>query len=230
MERIEPVFTAIITMRSLQTWLTFLLLSVVGVVAASTRAGSVSSRSRRMAPFRVGAATPPTGTNRKQQQPSPQEAFSSWVKTLSQTVLDARRHLTAAAVARSTSIVVMYPADVFKTRLQMQQANPFRLSGGLFNGVGSSLLGQVPYGVLTFGSYELYKDYFLKNERFANVQPIFKYALAAVLGDLTGSGWLCTWVSIYAYTCVCVCVCLCGMFLNKTTFSDGFTICCFCVL
>ena len=43
--------------------------------------------------------------------------------------------------------------------------------------------------VLTFGSYEMYKKSLL--DRFPNVKPIFLYAFAAVLGDLTGSGWLC---------------------------------------
>ena len=61
------------------------------------------------------------------------------------TVLDARRHLVAAAVARSTSIFAMYPVDTIKTRIQMDQANVFRLQG-LYKGVDGSLLGQVPYG------------------------------------------------------------------------------------
>lgn len=61
------------------------------------------------------------------------------------TIKDARRHLVAAAVARSTSIFAMYPVDTFKTRIQMDQPNPLRLDG-VFNGVGGSLLGQVPYG------------------------------------------------------------------------------------
>jgi solute carrier family 25 S-adenosylmethionine transporter 26 len=43
--------------------------------------------------------------------------------------------------------------------------------------------------VLTFGSYEMYKKTMLK--KFPNVKPIFVYAVAAVMGDLTGSGWLC---------------------------------------
>jgi solute carrier family 25 S-adenosylmethionine transporter 26 len=43
--------------------------------------------------------------------------------------------------------------------------------------------------VLTFGSYEMYKRTML--EKFPKVKPIFLYALSAVLGDLTGSGWLC---------------------------------------
>jgi Mitochondrial carrier protein len=101
-------------------------------------------------------------------------ASSTPFQVFVQTILDARRHLTAAAVARSTSIFLMYPADVFKTRLQMKQANAFRLTG-LFNGVTGSLFGQVPYGVLTFGSYEMYKSFLL--DRWPSFPPIFKYAM-----------------------------------------------------
>ena len=43
--------------------------------------------------------------------------------------------------------------------------------------------------MLTFGSYETYKRAFLS--RFPKVNKIFLYAFSAVLGDLTGSGWLC---------------------------------------
>lgn len=43
--------------------------------------------------------------------------------------------------------------------------------------------------VLTFGSYEIYKQQLLN--RFPNVKPALIYALSAVLGDITGSGWLC---------------------------------------
>jgi len=70
----------------------------------------------------------------------------------------------------------------------MKQPNPFRLAG-IYKGVEGSLVGQVPYGVLTFGSYEVYKKMLL--ERFPKVKPVFTYALAAIMGDLTGSGWLC---------------------------------------
>ena len=52
-----------------------------------------------------------------------------------------------------------------------------------------SLIGQVPYGVLTFGSYEIYKQSLLA--RFPSVRPPLVFALSAVLGDVTGSGWLC---------------------------------------
>jgi len=70
----------------------------------------------------------------------------------------------------------------------MGQANAFALEG-LYKGVGGSLFGQVPYGVLTFGSYEMYKKTLL--EKLPNVKPAFVYALAAICGDITGSGWLC---------------------------------------
>ena len=96
------------------------------------------------------------------------------MQTFVETILNSRRHLMAAAVARSTSIFIMYPADVIKTRLQMQQVNALRITG-LFNGVTGSLVGQVPYGVLTFGSYEMYKSYFLDHLP-SSIPPIFKYA------------------------------------------------------
>jgi len=82
----------------------------------------------------------------------------------------------------------MYPIDTIKTRMQMKQGDAFRVSG-LYNGVTGSLVGQVPYGVLTFGSYEIYKQQLLN--RFPNVKPALIYALSAILGDITGSGWLC---------------------------------------
>ena len=43
--------------------------------------------------------------------------------------------------------------------------------------------------VLTFGSYEIYKQALLN--KFPNTKPAFIYAISAILGDVTGSGWLC---------------------------------------
>ena len=156
-------------MKRIRTFLlALLLLTVCNVVAGG---GSGAATSTRTAP-----GSPPT-----KDAEGPLQIFS-------RTILDARRHLAAAAVARTTSIFAMYPVDSFKTRIQMEQANPFRLKG-IFNGVAGSLLGQVPYGVLTFGSYEMYKQTLL--DKFPRTKPIFLYAAAAVAGDLTGSGWLC---------------------------------------
>jgi solute carrier family 25 S-adenosylmethionine transporter 26 len=78
--------------------------------------------------------------------------------------------------------------DLIKTRIQVDHPNPWKIEG-LFDGVGGSLLGQIPYGVLTFGSYEMYKKKL--QERFPNWTPALTYALAAVGGDVTGSIFLC---------------------------------------
>lgn len=110
------------------------------------------------------------------------------IQTFLNVVKESRVHLAAAAVARSVSIFGMYPVDTIKTRMQMGQENVFNLNG-VYKGVGGSLFGQVPYGVLTFGSYEMYKKALLN--KFPGVKPILIYAVSAVLGDVTGSGWLC---------------------------------------
>jgi len=120
--------------------------------------------------------------------PSSRQRGNGPIQIFVQTIQQAKRHLAAAAVARSSSIFLMYPVDTIKTRMQMGQANPLRLAG-IFKGVAGSLVGQVPYGVLTFGSYEIYKE--TLTNRFPNMKPVFVYALSAVFGDLTGSGWLC---------------------------------------
>lgn len=105
-----------------------------------------------------------------------------------QTISNAKHHLAAAAVARATSIFIMYPVDTIKTRIQMSGSSNLKFDG-MYKGVGGSLFGQVPYGVLTFGSYEVYKQYL--TQRFASHNPVILYAIAAILGDVTGSIWLC---------------------------------------
>jgi Mitochondrial carrier protein len=82
--------------------------------------------------FRAGSTTPDS---------SPEGPLVLFLNTIK----EARRHLAAAAVARSVSIFSMYPVDTIKTRIQMGQAKALRLSG-LYNGLAGSLLGQVPYG------------------------------------------------------------------------------------
>lgn len=69
--------------------------------------------------------------------------------------------------------------------MQLSQSIPLKWDC-LYNGVGGSLLGQVPYGILTFGSYEMYK-----HQLPSKLPPILKYTLSAILGDITGSWWLC---------------------------------------
>jgi solute carrier family 25 S-adenosylmethionine transporter 26 len=80
----------------------------------------------------------------------------------------------------------MYPVDTIKTRLQLNQPFSFQ---GLHRGLGASLAGQVPYGVLTFGGYAVYKEQL--RALFPKGSNLSIFTAAAVLGDLTGSAWLC---------------------------------------
>eukprot|EP00562_Extubocellulus_spinifer_P015730 CAMPEP_0178576818 /NCGR_PEP_ID=MMETSP0697-20121206/20666_1 /TAXON_ID=265572 /ORGANISM="Extubocellulus spinifer, Strain CCMP396" /LENGTH=389 /DNA_ID=CAMNT_0020212053 /DNA_START=56 /DNA_END=1225 /DNA_ORIENTATION=- len=163
----------------------------VGAAAAVRRSSSFTSKSSSVLPLssRVPNLKPSLSSRggggsssvETQKGIGPMEIFIHTIK-------EARRHLAAAAVARSVSIFAMYPVDTIKTRMQMEQPNPLN-PRGLYSGVAGSLFGQVPYGVLTFGSYEIYKQALLK--RLPNVKPAFIYALSAIMGDVTGSGWLC---------------------------------------
>ncbi|CAM9157606.1 unnamed protein product [Hapterophycus canaliculatus] len=112
------------------------------------------------------------------------EAWGSFGETLR----SARPHLLAAAFARFASISVGYPLDTIKTRLQLGKAAGMMSIPNMYRGLGSSLVGQVPYGMLTFGTYEVYKTAMLK--RFPEVSPAITFCAAAVLGDMTGSLWL----------------------------------------
>lgn len=165
---------------------------VLGAAAAASAARAPLPRIPSLLPRFVPRGG--GGGTRRQQLPPPllheggEGSSSGPMEIFVRTVRDARRHLCAAAAARCVSIFGMYPMDTIKTRIQMEQINPLRLEG-LYKGVGGSLIGQVPYGVLTFGSYEIYKEALLK--RLPTTPPTLVYALSAVLGDVTGSGWLC---------------------------------------
>ena len=82
---------------------------------------------------------------------------------------------------------------MYKTRMHMSPATrnalpPLQMST-LFRGVFGSLAGQIPYGMLTFGTYEVYKSKLL--EAFPESNPFPLYVASAIMGDLTGSFWLC---------------------------------------
>lgn len=123
------------------------------------------------------------------------ERFTAWQR-FGGALRENRASLVASAVARAVATVVMFPLDTLKTRLQ--SASSARLSsrdalravwaqGRFYNGLGSTLVGQVPYGALTFGTYECYKQLL---EDLDVPSRRLRWVLAAVLGDLTGSLWL----------------------------------------
>lgn len=94
----------------------------------------------------------------------------------------------AGALARGISIAGMFPLDSIKTRLQTQSSHTLSSvirAGGLYRGLAASLVGQIPYGTLTFGFYEVYKTALLKF-----LPKSFAYGLAAAAGDVTGALWL----------------------------------------
>ena len=119
--------------------------------------------------------------------------FVSFIDEFMFSLRQAKDHLIAGAIARGCSIFLLYPLDTIKTRLQMspslRDALPSMTSLSLFNGVLGSLAGQIPYGMLTFGSYEVYKTNLIS--ALPNVPHTALYMLAAILGDLSGSFWLC---------------------------------------
>jgi len=119
--------------------------------------------------------------------------LQSFVSEFRSTVVNAKDHLIAGATARGVSIFLLYPLDTIKTRLQMSpsvRATMAPISSlSLFKGVFGSLAGQIPYGMLTFGSYEVYKSKLLT--AFPSARPEAMFMLSAILGDLTGSFWLC---------------------------------------
>eukprot|EP00613_Pedinella_sp_CCMP2098_P054792 CAMPEP_0171896538 /NCGR_PEP_ID=MMETSP0992-20121227/47626_1 /TAXON_ID=483369 /ORGANISM="non described non described, Strain CCMP2098" /LENGTH=363 /DNA_ID=CAMNT_0012524547 /DNA_START=12 /DNA_END=1100 /DNA_ORIENTATION=+ len=108
-------------------------------------------------------------------------------------VVNAKAHLVAAGCARAVSIFAMYPVDTIKTRLQMGlpalTSQTLKGVGALYKGAGSSLSGQIPYGMITFGSYEVYKEYLETN--YPSMSLGLRTLIAAVAGDITGSVMLC---------------------------------------
>jgi len=77
--------------------------------------------------------------------PKPKYPGQGVLKTFTKTIGESKKHLAAAAVARSISVFAMFPVDTLKTRLQMGKSIDWSLNK-LYGGVGGSLIGQVPYG------------------------------------------------------------------------------------
>uniref|UniRef100_A0A7S3A1G4 Mitochondrial carrier protein n=1 Tax=Rhodosorus marinus TaxID=101924 RepID=A0A7S3A1G4_9RHOD len=126
---------------------------------------------------------------------NPVEVLAEAVKTFQRVMVNSQDHVIAAAVARAVSIAAMFPVDTLKTRLQAstgQMKNPLTVifsEGNPYRGLLPSLAGQTPYGMLVFGSYQVYKEMF--QNFFPQMGDRTRIVLAAVFGDITGSLWLC---------------------------------------
>mmetsp|Transcript_229 Transcript_229/g.440 ORF Transcript_229/g.440 Transcript_229/m.440 type:complete len:437 (-) Transcript_229:347-1657(-) len=123
--------------------------------------------------------------------------FGYFVSKFTDTIVAAKQHLIAGAAARGVSIFAMYPLDTIKTRLQVEASKVIKPAEGaslfskvaaLYKGCPESLFGQIPYGMLTFGSYEVYKELLAKN--FPQIPKTLTYFISAIFGDITGSFWL----------------------------------------
>jgi len=109
------------------------------------------------------------------------------------TINNAKNHVKASAIAKASSVFLLFPLDTIKTRMQVSPhlktaLSPLSLST-MYRGLIASFAGNVPYHTITFGAYEVFKTK-LQNQ-YPNVQPAKIYVLASILGDLTGSLWYC---------------------------------------
>lgn len=113
--------------------------------------------------------------------------------------------LACGALGRAAQIVAVFPVDTVKTRMQSswratnvvtgQTASPqfgqFGKAvgqGRLYSGVGVTLIGQVPYAMLTFGLYETIRSRL--NKSYPKIPDWLRIMLAASIGDAVGSLWL----------------------------------------
>jgi solute carrier family 25 (mitochondrial S-adenosylmethionine transporter), member 26 len=110
-----------------------------------------------------------------------------------------RENLACGAIARFSQNISMYPVDTIKTRVQVSRnlggatggGGVAKLreavsKGGLYRGLPLSLVGNVPYGMITFGLYETIKSEVFE-KRFARVPKSLAIVLSACIGDAVGS-------------------------------------------
>lgn len=112
----------------------------------------------------------------------------------SRTLSEARISLVSGAVAKAISIGMIHPLDTIKTRSQLDPAHVANLpplsASNIFGGIKTSLFGAVPYGAITFASYEVIKTKMLANFG-SKIRPEILLVSSAIMGDLIGSLWYC---------------------------------------
>ncbi|GAB0489421.1 hypothetical protein MMPV_000640 [Pyropia vietnamensis] len=115
--------------------------------------------------------------------------------TFTTAVRGARTTLTDGAVAQAAVISALLPLDALKTRLQIMHTtrpsvvrSSLAASGDWYAGLLPAVVGALPYGALTFGSYEVAKE--VLAERAPGLPRRRRLVLAACIGDAVGSLWL----------------------------------------
>mmetsp|Transcript_83883 Transcript_83883/g.125752 ORF Transcript_83883/g.125752 Transcript_83883/m.125752 type:complete len:356 (+) Transcript_83883:132-1199(+) len=102
-----------------------------------------------------------------------------------------KAHLFAGGVARGVAVGTLFPVDSIKTKKQLGQKINLKI-GDIghehFKGFGSAILGQIPYGMLVFGTYEMSKTKIFA--RYPDAPKLPTFLVAAVIGDFLGSVWL----------------------------------------
>lgn len=106
-----------------------------------------------------------------------------------------QQHLVVGGIARGTAVATLFPIDSIKTKMQVGQKISLALTdiGQLFQGFRLALLGQIPYGMLVFGSYETAKSkIFARHPEWQNslATKVPVYIGCAALGDTIGALWL----------------------------------------
>ena len=64
-------------------------------------------------------------------------------------------NLLSGGIARGITVLKLYPIDTIKTNIQNNSQYNFRK---LYNGINIALIGQVPYYMIVFGTYEKIKS------------------------------------------------------------------------
>lgn len=135
--------------------------------------------------------------HRSHRLPCQRHGTTSHIASASIRMLTVSESLFCGAVARAAQILSMYPVDTVKTRVQFsrnttqtagQRLGAALSQGTLYRGALSSLVGQIPYGMLTFGALETTRSWL--REQYPDAPNWTTTVAAAAVGDALGSLWL----------------------------------------
>ncbi|KAK1862759.1 hypothetical protein I4F81_005326 [Pyropia yezoensis] len=142
-----------------------------------------------------GKPSPPPPPPPSKQLPPLIDGAAAALDSFTAAVRGARTPLTDGAVAQAAVIAALLPLDALKTRLQIMHTtrpsvvrSSLAVAGDWYAGLLPAVVGALPYGALTFGSYEVAKE--VLAERAPGLPRRRRLVLAACIGDAVGSLWL----------------------------------------